>query len=46
MPGPIALPEIYNASTTFIDANLEAGRGVKRLLPLEIMRYRTVMLPR
>ncbi|MEJ2247321.1 MAG: benzoate-CoA ligase family protein, partial [Acidobacteriota bacterium] len=25
MSGPIALPEIYNASTTFIDANLEKG---------------------
>ncbi|MDE3089353.1 MAG: AMP-binding protein, partial [Chloroflexota bacterium] len=23
------LPERYNASTTFIDANLQAGRGVK-----------------
>lgn len=29
MMRPISLPEIYNASTTFIDANLESGRGDK-----------------
>ena len=27
--GAVALPERYNASTTFVDANLEAGRGNK-----------------
>ncbi len=29
MSGTVAVPERYNASTTFIDANLEAGRGNK-----------------
>ncbi len=29
MSGSVVLPERYNASTTFIDANLEAGRGDK-----------------
>ena len=27
--GTVVLPERYNASTTFIDANLDAGRGNK-----------------
>jgi benzoate-CoA ligase family protein len=29
MTNPLSLPETYNASTTFIDANLEAGWGNK-----------------
>ncbi len=29
MTGSVALPDRYNASTTFIDRNLEAGRGNK-----------------
>lgn len=29
MSGPVPLPDRYNASTTFVDANLEAGRGNK-----------------
>lgn len=32
MPVPVTLPEAYNASTTFLDANLEAGRENKTAL--------------
>jgi benzoate-CoA ligase family protein len=44
MPGPLSLPDLYNASTTFIDANLEAGRGSKTAIVFEdrILSYNDV----